>query len=65
LGWGLLQRVFFGWHGREKFGCFSKKEGGILKKIQGIVLLVVWDEVFGESGRVFFFFSFFFCDMMF
>jgi hypothetical protein len=31
---------------------------------QGIILLVVWDGVFGESGWVFFFFLFFFCDMV-
>ncbi len=29
LGWGLTQRLFRGWHGKEKFGCFSKQEGGI------------------------------------
>jgi hypothetical protein len=22
--WGLTQGVFFGWHGKEKFGCFSR-----------------------------------------
>jgi hypothetical protein len=56
------KELFIGWHGREKFGCFSREEGGIFLIFQGIILLVVWDGVFGESGWVFF--SFFFCDMV-
>jgi hypothetical protein len=45
-----------------KFGCFSKQEGGIFLIFRGIILLVVWDGVFGESGFyfiLFYFLSFF------
>jgi hypothetical protein len=52
---GLTQRFFFGWHGREKFGCFSRWEGGIFLIFQGIILLVVWDGVVEERGWGFFF----------
>jgi hypothetical protein len=51
--------LFVEWHGREKFGYFSRQEDGIFFNFQRIILLVVWDGVFGESGWVFFvFFSF-------
>jgi hypothetical protein len=53
--------LFLGWHGKEKFGCFSKHEGAIFLIFQRIILLVMWDAVFGESGWVCFFF---FCDMV-
>jgi hypothetical protein len=38
----------------KKFGFFSWHEGGIFKKFQGIILLVVWDGMFGERRWVFF-----------
>jgi hypothetical protein len=33
---------------------FLRKEGGIFLIFQGIILLVVWDGVFGKSGWFFF-----------
>jgi hypothetical protein len=54
LGWELTQRVvsWVAWEG--EFGCFSGEEGEIFLIFRGIILLVVWDGVFGESGWVFF-----------
>jgi hypothetical protein len=45
------------WEG--KFGFFKKSmKVGFLKNFQGIILLVVWDGVFGEAdGFCFFFFG--------
>jgi hypothetical protein len=43
---------------------FSRREGGIFLIFQRIILLVVWDGVFGESKWVFIFCLFFFCDMV-
>jgi hypothetical protein len=54
-----LKGLFLGWHGREKFSCFSRQEGGIFFIFQGIILLVVRDGVFGESRWVCFFWVFF------
>jgi hypothetical protein len=51
--------LFLGWHGREKFGCFPRHECEIFLIFQGIILLAVWDGVFGESGWVFVFWHFF------
>jgi hypothetical protein len=50
LGWGLTQRVvsYVAWEG--EVWLFFKHEGGIFLISQGIILLVVWDGVFGESG---------------
>jgi hypothetical protein len=56
--------LFLGWHGRGKFGCFSRKEGEIFLIFQGIILLVVWDLVHGEGGWGSFFGLLFFCDMV-
>jgi len=55
--------LFFGWHKREKFGCFLTQEGGIYF-FQGIILLMLWGGVFGGSRWVVFFGLFFFCDMV-
>jgi hypothetical protein len=65
LGWGLTQRVIY-WVAQEgEVWFFLKQEGGIVLTFHGIILLVMWDGVFGGSRWVFFFCSFFFfCDMV-
>jgi hypothetical protein len=45
---------FLGWNGKEKFSCFLRQESGIFLIFQGIILLVVQDEVFGKSECFFF-----------
>jgi hypothetical protein len=47
--------LFLGWHGREKFGCFSKQKGGIL---------FFFEDSFGGVWRKQMGILFFFCDMM-
>jgi hypothetical protein len=57
---GLSQGVFFGWHGREKFGPFSRLEGWGFFCFQKVIVLVMWDGVVGEGGGYIFFFFLFF-----
>jgi hypothetical protein len=58
-GWGIIQRVvsWVAWEGEVWF--FSRQEGDIFLIFQRIILLVVWDGVFGESRWGVFFFCFF------
>jgi hypothetical protein len=56
-----LKGCFLGGIGERSF---SRWASGIFKKIQRIILLVVWDGVFGENKWVFIYCLFFFCDMV-
>jgi hypothetical protein len=60
LGWGLTQRVipWVAWEG--EVWLFFKARRWDFFIFQGIIHLVVWDQVFGENRWVLlFFFSFF------
>jgi hypothetical protein len=59
LGWGLTQRVvsLVAWEG--EVWLFFKEGRWDFFYFPSIILLVVWDGVFRESGWVFFFFFFF------
>jgi hypothetical protein len=54
---------FLGGMGGRSLVISQSRKVGFLKKIKGIIFLVVWDGVVGERGWVyiyiFFFFSFF------
>jgi hypothetical protein len=57
LGWGLTQKVV-SWEGKNWL-FFEARRWDFFNFLR-IILLVVWDEVFGESRWVFFFFFVFF-----
>jgi hypothetical protein len=67
LGWGLTQRVdsWVAWEGKVWL-FFETRRWDLFLIFQRIILLVVWDGVFGKNGWVFVFFGFFgfFCDMV-
>jgi hypothetical protein len=54
---------FLGDMRRRSLVVFEGRKVNFFLIFQGIILLVMWDGVFGESGWVFFC-VFFFCDMM-